>query len=281
MAEQTRPRRTPEPFQIIQFVNPAAGSVNFIRSHAARVTHARRRRARHAAQSTQSQGEIRPPDDALHTTLVVRVPSPAPETIGSGRSDPFGSFSRPLHPMESFLLDHYIAHIVPIFTATCRGLRTNGRVYAEALTTAWVQMGLHDAQCLNSLFLTASRHLAVRHEDATLQGRREIFTGMAVRYKVMSVRAVSRAIAESGSGGAFQDVVFMETLALAFDEVLLGEAAMMRRHVQGALDMVRQNGGWDTLGLGGFLEMVMFQYLGRAGLLFQADFPPEEAARAA
>jgi hypothetical protein len=80
-------------------------------------------------------------------------------------------------------------------------------------------MGLHDAQCLNSLFLTAARHLAVRHEDAALQGRREMFTGMAVRYKVMSVRAVSRAIAESGSGGGFQDVVFMETLGLAFDEV--------------------------------------------------------------
>jgi len=111
MAEQTRPRRTPEPFQIIQFVNPAAGSVNFIRSHAARVTHARRRRARHAAQrstasETHGQEETHPPDDALHTTLVVRVPSPAPETIGSGRSDPFGSFSRPLHPMENFLLDH-------------------------------------------------------------------------------------------------------------------------------------------------------------------------------
>ena len=112
-----------------------------------------------------------------------------------------------------------IAHIVPIFTATCRGLRANGRVYAEALTTAWVQMGLHDAQCLSSLFLTASRHLAVQHEDAALQGRREMFTGMAVRYKVMSVRAVSRAIAESGSGRAFRDVVFMKTLALAFDEV--------------------------------------------------------------
>lgn len=55
---------------------------------------------------------------------------------------------------------------------------------------------------------------------------------------------------------------------------------MMRLHIQGALDMVRQNGGWDTLGVGGFLEMVMFQYLGRAGLLYKADFPPEDAARA-
>ena len=51
---------------------------------------------------------------------------------------------------------------------------------------------------------------------------------------------------------------------------------MMRRHVQGALDMVRQNGGWDTLGLNGFLEMVIFQYLGRTGLLFKAEFPPDE-----
>lgn len=55
---------------------------------------------------------------------------------------------------------------------------------------------------------------------------------------------------------------------------------MMRRHVQGALDMVRQNGGWDTLGLGGFIEMVIFQYLERAGLLYKADFPPQDAARA-
>lgn len=106
-----------------------------------------------------------------------------------------------------------------MFMGTCRGLRSNGRVYADALMTAWVQMGLHDVECLNSLFLTASRHLAVRHQDPALQGRREMFTGMAVRYKVMSVRAVSRAIAESGSRGVFQDTVLMKTLALVFDEV--------------------------------------------------------------
>lgn len=112
-----------------------------------------------------------------------------------------------------------ITNIVPLFTATCRGLRANGRAYVDALMTAWVQLGLHDVQCLNSLFLTSSRHLALRHQDAALQGQREMFNGMAVRYKVMSVRAVSRAIAESGSRGVFQDEVFMKTLALVFDEV--------------------------------------------------------------
>jgi hypothetical protein len=43
--------------------------------------------------------------------------------------------------------------------------------------------------------------------------------------------------------------------------------AMSRKHVQGAVQMVEHNGGPQTLGLNGFLEMVLHKYEGQVGLL--------------
>lgn len=49
---------------------------------------------------------------------------------------------------------------------------------------------------------------------------------------------------------------------------------MTKRHVQGAVGMVESNGGWSTLGLDGFLEMLLLRYAGRVGLLAQTALPP-------
>lgn len=144
-------------------------------------------------------------------------------------------------------------------------------MYADAMTADWVRLALNDPECLNSLFLNASRHISVSHQQVQQQER---FTELAVRYKLLSVRAVSRAIAGSeGEASGFSDAVFAEILALAFDEVLLGESAMTKRHVQGALEMVEVNGGWGALGLNGFLEMLLLRYVERVGLLAQAASP--------
>jgi len=48
---------------------------------------------------------------------------------------------------------------------------------------------------------------------------------------------------------------------------------MTKRHVQGAVSMVESNGGWSTLGLDGFLEMLLLRYAGRVGLLAHTALP--------
>ncbi len=49
---------------------------------------------------------------------------------------------------------------------------------------------------------------------------------------------------------------------------------MSKQHVQGAIKMVGLNGGWDTLGLDGFLEILLLRYAERTGLLDHAQLPP-------
>ncbi|KAK5652993.1 hypothetical protein OQA88_9279 [Cercophora sp. LCS_1] len=125
------------------------------------------------------------------------------------------------------------------------------------MTREWVRLALNDPDGLNSLFLNAARHLSVSHPQ---QQQQERYAELAVRYKVLCVRAVSQAIGSSGTGvGSFSDTVFAETLALAFDELLLGDQVMIKRHVQGAVHMVESNGGWHTLGLNGFLEILLLR----------------------
>ncbi|KAK0708694.1 hypothetical protein B0H67DRAFT_590941 [Lasiosphaeris hirsuta] len=216
--------------QAIRFINPDEGgtqnAATIVHSHAARTAHARRRRARVVAYQA-SRGVGQPQGDPLQIPNGaidgVTAMSPygshhaSPEVIGSGRSDPFASFARPFSPLETFLLDHYIAHIVPRMKSQCRGLRARGQVYADAMTADWVRLALTNPECLNSLFLNAARHASVSHQQEQQQER---FAELAVRYKLLSVRAVSRAIASSdGEARGFDDAVFAEILALAFDEV--------------------------------------------------------------
>ncbi len=54
--------------------------------------------------------------------------------------------------------------------------------------------------------------------------------------------------------------------------------AMSKHHVRGALKMVELNGGPQTLGLDGFLKMVVQKYAGQVGLTLDwlaQPLPPE------
>lgn len=257
--QDNQPRRSQPAFQVIQFLPPNAveesqgeNPRSLVHSHAARIAHARTRRARtreyQAARAAACQGQARaeqaPHPDPLQQGQGENVAGEAlalyqPALGGSGRSDPFTSFARPLTPQENFLLDHCelrnlyngtlaladtcgfladIAFIIPRIKNNCRGTKARGQVYADTMTREWVQLGLSDPDALNSMFLNAARHLAVSHPQLQQQER---YAELAVRYKVSCVRAVSQAI-QNASGTntrAFSDTVFAETLALAFDEV--------------------------------------------------------------
>lgn len=232
---------------IIQFVSGHdSSSPATARSHAARIAHARKRQARtleyqattrFQQQPQQQHMQLHSPGHGQNVTtellalsaplgLVSRLP---PSRVGSGRSDPFRSFARQFTPLENFLFDHYIAHIVPRMKAQCRGLKARGVLYADAMTQDWVRLALNSPECLNSLFLNAARHLSVSHQHAPQQRR---FAHLADSYKLLCVRAVSDAITTSGAAGgrrAFSDTVLAETLALAYDEVSQDFLGMMRR----------------------------------------------------
>jgi hypothetical protein len=53
-------------------------------------------------------------------------------------------------------------------------------------------------------------------------------------------------------------------------QITIGEMAISRQHLQAALRMVEMNGGPQTLGLDGFLEMVLQKYAVQTGLTLAA-----------
>ncbi|KAM7213985.1 hypothetical protein V8F06_010619 [Rhypophila decipiens] len=257
-------------FRIIQFANKEESDKSraLVHSHASRITHARRRRARVIAYqaargtgSTQNE-ELQKAGEEFQQAVG------GPSRIGLGHTDPFASFARHFTAQEHLLFDHYLAYIVPHMKRQCRYLKSRGVAFADNMTSDWVRLALNDAQCLNALFLNAARHLSVNHQQAPQQ---QSFSDLAIRYKLMSVRAVSDAINKPApppdSAPWFHDVVFLEILSLAFDELLLGNPTMTRSHVQGAMKMVELNGGWNTLGLDGFMEIILLRYAERAGLV--------------
>ncbi|KAM7198291.1 hypothetical protein V8F33_005082 [Rhypophila sp. PSN 637] len=255
-------------FRIIQFANKeeSDNSKALIHSHASRITHARRRRARvmaYQAAKGSIQNEVLQKADEEFQQAVG-----GPSRIGLGHTDPFASFARHFTMQEHLLFDHYLAYIVPHMKRQCRYLKSRGTVFADNMTSDWVRLALNDAQCLNAIFLNAARHLSVNHQQASQEQR---FSDLAIRYKLLCVRTVSDAIAKPApppdSAPWFHDVVFLEILSLAFDELLLGNPTMIRSHVQGAMKMVELNGGWNTLGLDGFMEIILLRYAERAGLV--------------
>lgn len=160
----------------------------------------------------------------------------------------------------------------------------------------WVRLALGNAGFLNGIFLSSSRHLSKICQQLQQQQQ---FTNLAIRYKLVCVRALSDAISSGAKTMTFSDSVVAETMVLAFDEVSvqridsnnelgafpivnsefslqisLGDLAMSRRHVQGAVRMVELNGGSQTLGLNGFLEMVLHKYVDEVGLLGRVSSPP-------
>ncbi|OIW24596.1 hypothetical protein CONLIGDRAFT_685558 [Coniochaeta ligniaria NRRL 30616] len=297
-----------KPRSTIQFINvshPEARNDTpkhraIIRSHAARVTHAVARQARtiqyQAGKSatTQQQHARRIETDK---PVLDRDPPPAIPSVtgnmsergteaeseydvmsiplvgvpGSERTGISTSFATPLTPIEHFLLVYYVTSVIPYLNTQCRSLKARGLKFVDCMAKEWVRLALRDASFLNGIFLNASRHLSAIHPQRDQQ---QLFADLAVRFKLACVRAVSAAISADAGTKSFSDSVVAVTIVMAFDEISLGDLAMSRRHVQGAVRMVELNGGPKTLGLNGFLEMVLQKYVGEVGLVGGVQSPP-------
>lgn len=192
--------------------------------------------------------------------------------------------SRPL------ILPPDVTAVIPHLVARCRKFMARGFGYIDSMTKEWIRLALGNAGFLDGIFLNASRHLSAVHQQRDQQ---QLFATLAVRFKLSCVRAVRAAISSDARTKPFSDSVVAVTMVLALDEVSgsaygacygtreifpradgyfpvqmsLGDLAMSRRHVQGAVRMVELNGGPETLGLNGFLDMVLRKYVGEVGLL--------------
>ncbi|CAJ2502367.1 Uu.00g097610.m01.CDS01 [Anthostomella pinea] len=222
-----------------------------VHSNAARAAHAEARRCRtieyqasktRAAEGSQLSGSN---DSGSGEVVASRMP----RQLASGRKDPFTSFVRPFKPVEHFLLDYYVTAVVPLMR--CNEPET---YYVERMVRAWVPLALTDPGLLNSLFLTASRHLSGKYQ----QQQQQRFTELSAQYKLDCVRSLMESLSTRSS---FDDATIAKSVMLAYDELTVYDAAMARNHLAGAVKMVQLNGGYQTLGLDGFLEKLICSLL--------------------
>ncbi|KAK4062015.1 transcriptional regulator family: Fungal Specific TF [Trichoderma aggressivum f. europaeum] len=197
--------------------------------------------------------------------LAVLMSNSGPGGQGSGRGDPFVSFARPLMSMEHFLLDQYVTTVSPYLLEHCARFRYPGSPFMDSMIEEWIRLSLSDVGFLSGILLIASRYLSIFHQPYhPLQN--QLYTEQATRYKLVCLQTLNEAISFNTGQGPFSDSVVAETMVLALDEISLGDLETSRRHMQGSLKMVELNGGPQTLGLNGFLEMVLNKFTNQVGL---------------
>ncbi|KAL7916806.1 hypothetical protein GGI35DRAFT_434032 [Trichoderma velutinum] len=256
-----------------------------IHSYAARKAHARVRIARVKAhqiskaielqqeQSSRAHEDERIVKEILSElieeseleTSAVLIPNSGPSGLGSGRGDPFMSFIRPLTSMENFLLDQYVTTVSPYLLEHCARFRFPGSPFVDSMIEDWIRLSLSDIGFLSGILLVASRYLSIFHQPYHPH-QNQLFSEQATRYKLVCLQTLNKAISFNTGIGPFSDSVIAETMVLALDEISLGDLETSRRHMQGALKMVELNGGPQTLGLNGFLEMVLNKFTNQVGL---------------
>jgi hypothetical protein len=278
-----------------------------IHAHAARATHAERRKRRQPpinAPQTSSDESPRQQEHAVgHLNGLFGTPTVSAtstlvpsssinstslttrETVAgihlSLQMEPSTTLPKPLaNRTEHFLLDHYIAVVLPYMHSQCTKLSFRGEMYLDAMDSEWISLALHDTNFRGSVFLKASRHLSLFHP---LHDQKDVYAHLATRYKHFCIRRLSDGISNYlGNGNSRDerlksDSLIALTLELAHDEILLGQVVTGRKHVEGAVEMVRRSGGSRTLGLNGFLETVFYKSMGEVGLLMHPAEPvPEE-----
>jgi hypothetical protein len=86
--------------------------------------------------------------------------------------------------------------------------------YLDRMTNGWVPLGLTDAGLLNSIFLTACRHLS--GQDWQQQQQQQRFTQLSLQYKLDCLQSLREAISAKTS---FDDATVAKAVMLVYDEV--------------------------------------------------------------
>ncbi|CRG83652.1 hypothetical protein PISL3812_01007 [Talaromyces islandicus] len=249
------------------------------RAHAARVAHSRKRQFRlieynaankNTSRKTGQQKKLPESKPFSRQTATTRdlpivsndllIPSPVSQ-LASDRTDPFASSARSFTRDEHFLFDYFVQTIIPDESSRCGfALAVTPDDWRQLIQNEWMPFAVSRVDSLDSLFLHACRHLLV-FQQLQQPDRWEYYMQLATKYKLACLRAVNEAIS-AGPSVLRNDATVATVVLLGFDEMALGDMATSKSHAQGALQIVEHNGGFQTLGLNGFLESLLYKLWG-------------------
>ncbi|KAK5653498.1 hypothetical protein OQA88_8757 [Cercophora sp. LCS_1] len=240
-----------------------------VRSHVARETYGRARRARMAEHQKESENADKHSKEAEAKTT---AEDPVQDTIvtnpvtllSANRTDPFDAFATSLKRIEHLLLDHFVKVVIPERTKVCAGLKTPWDVtyYRGHMTTKWVPFALGDSSLLPAIFLAACRDLSLAYVYEPLK---QMFRDLATKYKVACIAALTAVLGEGVS--ALDDSAVAKAIALTNDELALGDRKLAKNHLLGALKIVNLKGGPKSLGMDGLLEFTLIRLRRDKGIL--------------
>ncbi|PYH47139.1 uncharacterized protein BP01DRAFT_380984 [Aspergillus saccharolyticus JOP 1030-1] len=222
-------------------------------SHAARSAHAKARRLR----TIQYQARKKQAKHAAHAQETQVLASPVVSMILSAdRTDPFMSFARPLDPTERFLFDHYVTVVIPLMR--CNETQV---FFLQRMTRLWVPVAISESSLLELMLLASCRHLSLSYKQEPHGQQQRLFSRMTLQYKFQSLQSLRRDI--STEVPALSDSTVAKAAMLAYDELYIRDAVMLKHHVDGAVKMVALKGGPQTLGLDGLLEHFLSNLLAK------------------
>ncbi|RAH78861.1 hypothetical protein BO86DRAFT_421239 [Aspergillus japonicus CBS 114.51] len=212
-------------------------------SHAARSAHAKTRRLR----TLQYQAQKRQAHHASLSRETQDLPITTLDTfLPADRTDPFMSFARVLDPTEQFLFDHYVKVVIPLMR--CNETQV---LFSQRMLSLWVPVAITESSLVDIVLLASSRHLSCCYTQQQ-QEKQRFFTQLTLQYKSQSLQSLRRAI--SAEVPALDDATVAKAIMLAYDELYVRDATMLKHHIDGAVKMVALKGGPQTLGLEGLLE---------------------------
>ncbi|GKZ26839.1 hypothetical protein AbraIFM66951_003568 [Aspergillus brasiliensis] len=226
------------------------------RSHAARSAHARVRHRRMMEYQAQKR-ERDTRDNVTRSYPGIRESASLGivTVLSADRRDPFMSFARGLDPMEQFLFDHYVNVVIPLMRCNESAI-----FFAQRMIKLWVPTAITESSLLDIILLAACRHLSVAYSPGQ-QKQQYVFQRLTFQYKSQSLHALRHAI--SAEVPLLSDSTVAKAIMLAYDELYVRDAKMLKHHVDAAVEMVALKGGPQTLGLDGLMEHFLLNLLAK------------------
>jgi hypothetical protein len=271
-----------------------------VRAHARRQAHAAERLARTKKYQAEQQAQRASEQDQTGnlrswqggedledwcTIDIADTALPSPALRHTLVANRFGCRMVKLGRFDALLLDFFLVHVVPRMRIDCNP--QHDPAYATRLITEVVLPSLSDPGSFSCILLGACRqiHRASPHD----QQRRAFFEREGSRYRLISVRALRKAltlsntplnsgdhggedeqwswdesvVSRAGKGRITTASVF-QAVMLSLDELEVGNVATSEQHARGAVAMVDLGGGPEAVGLQGlnavFYARLVYSY---------------------
>ncbi|KAL5335543.1 hypothetical protein BJX70DRAFT_401447 [Aspergillus crustosus] len=247
-------------FQFVAVSNPTEAPSSEAKkvaySHAFRQAHAHRRRKQ--TEKYRKETASAPINKVFSASEEAPVSPLGPSQALNSNKDLFSSFARPLSSVEYFLLDHYVHVIIPLTTGHCNLFDYPGD-HQTQLLREWVGLAVaDDTLMVAAVLLSTCRYILQAQPDNIL------FVRLALQYKQICLRALRQEV--NCRSAPVNNMTIAKALALALDEVALGEHAVAQKHLRGVVAMVDSRGGARQLGLTGLLERMYQRLIDALGL---------------